>query len=147
MSGVRRIKLGSQGIEVSAIGLGCMGMSQGYGLPKPEEEIIKVIHQAVNSDVSHLDTSYVYGPYTNEILIDNKNSLLRRAMRVVKRSNGAQMRVKEDPVITRDDTLLRVLYLRRAVMTHNAYQERSCYKGRRHAFASRNLTTCVFNDT
>ncbi|CAI9262100.1 unnamed protein product [Lactuca saligna] len=69
MSGVRRIKLGSQGLEVSAIGLGCMGMSQGYGLPKPEEEMIKVIHHAINSGVTHLDTSDVYGPHTNEILV------------------------------------------------------------------------------
>lgn len=67
--GVRRIKLGSQGMEVSALGLGCMGMSAGYGPPKPEEDMIKLIHHAVNSGVTHLDTSDFYGPYTNEILI------------------------------------------------------------------------------
>jgi aryl-alcohol dehydrogenase-like predicted oxidoreductase len=67
--GVRRIKLGSQGLEVSAIGLGCMGMSGGYGPPKPEEDMIKLIHHAINSGVTHLDTSDVYGPHTNEILI------------------------------------------------------------------------------
>ncbi|KAI3822988.1 hypothetical protein L1987_10591 [Smallanthus sonchifolius] len=61
MSGVRRIKLGTQGLEVSAIGLGCMGMSGGYGPAKPEEEMIKLIHHAINSGVTHLDT--------NEILI------------------------------------------------------------------------------
>ena len=78
-------------------------------------------------------------------------------MRVVKRSDDAQMRVKEGPVIKRDDALLRVVYrrrafttriydahLRRAVMTRNAYQGRPCHKGRRHAFACRNLTTRVF---
>ncbi|CAI9264371.1 unnamed protein product [Lactuca saligna] len=69
MSGVRRIKLGSQGLEVSAIGLGCMGMSHGYGPTKPEEDMIKVIHHAIHSGVTHLDTSDVYGPHTNEILI------------------------------------------------------------------------------
>ncbi|KAI3523578.1 hypothetical protein L1887_01803 [Cichorium endivia] len=69
MSGVRRIKLGSQGLEVSALGLGCMGMSQGYGPAKPEEDMIKVIHHAVNSGVTHLDTSDIYGPHTNEILV------------------------------------------------------------------------------
>ncbi|KAK9078972.1 hypothetical protein SSX86_000641 [Deinandra increscens subsp. villosa] len=67
--GVRRIKLGSQGLEVSAIGLGCMGMSSGYGPAKPEEEMIQVIHHAINSGVTHLDTSDVYGPHTNEILV------------------------------------------------------------------------------
>lgn len=69
MSGVKRIKLGSQGLEVSALGLGCMGMSGGYGPAKPEEEMIKVIHHAINAGVTHLDTSDVYGPHTNEILI------------------------------------------------------------------------------
>ncbi|XP_052207295.1 probable aldo-keto reductase 4 [Diospyros lotus] len=69
MAGVRRIKLGSQGLEVSAQGLGCMGMSAFYGPPKPEEEMIKLIHHAVNSGVTFLDTSDVYGPHTNEILL------------------------------------------------------------------------------
>jgi len=69
-AGVRRIKVGSQqGLDVSAIGLGCMGMSHGYGPPKPDEDMIKVIHHAINSGVTHLDTSDVYGPHTNEILI------------------------------------------------------------------------------
>ncbi|KVI08345.1 Aldo/keto reductase [Cynara cardunculus var. scolymus] len=66
---VRRIKLGSQGMEVSAIGLGCMGMSTAYGPPKPEEDMIELIHHAVNSGVTHLDSSDFYGPHTNEILI------------------------------------------------------------------------------
>ena len=67
--GVRKVKLGSQGLEVSALGLGCMGMSAGYGPPKPDEDMIKLIHHAVNSGVTYLDTSDFYGPLTNEILI------------------------------------------------------------------------------
>lgn len=66
---VRRVKLGSQGLEVSALGLGCMGMSAYYGPPKPEADMIKVIHHAINSGVTMLDTSDAYGPHTNEILI------------------------------------------------------------------------------
>ncbi|XVF29250.1 hypothetical protein REPUB_Repub15cG0104800 [Reevesia pubescens] len=66
---VRRIKLGSQGLEVSAQGLGCMGMSDFYGPPKPEPEMINLIHHAINSGVTFLDTSDVYGPHTNEILL------------------------------------------------------------------------------
>ncbi|GAB4857318.1 hypothetical protein Ancab_015226 [Ancistrocladus abbreviatus] len=66
---VRRIKLGSQGLEVSAQGLGCMGMSTSYGPPKPEEDMIKLIHHVINSGVTFLDTSDVYGPHTNETLI------------------------------------------------------------------------------
>ncbi|XP_061990846.1 probable aldo-keto reductase 2 [Rosa rugosa] len=69
MAGMRRMKLGSQGLEVSAQGLGCMGMSAYYGPPKPEADMIKLIHHAVDSGVTFLDTSDVYGPHTNEILL------------------------------------------------------------------------------
>lgn len=66
---VRKIKLGSQGLEVSAQGLGCMGMSSHFGPPKPVDDMIKVIHHAIDNGITHLDTSNVYGPHTNEILI------------------------------------------------------------------------------
>ncbi|KAJ0079576.1 hypothetical protein Patl1_24185 [Pistacia atlantica] len=69
MAAVKRIKLGSQGLEVSAQGLGCMGVSFFYGPPKPEPEMITLIHHAINSGVTFLDTSDVYGPHTNEILL------------------------------------------------------------------------------
>ncbi|XP_054822620.1 auxin-induced protein PCNT115-like isoform X3 [Prosopis cineraria] len=66
---VGRIKLGSQGLEVSAQGLGCMSMSGFYGAPKPEPDMIALIQHAVQSGVTFLDTSDVYGPHTNEILL------------------------------------------------------------------------------
>ncbi|KAK4406143.1 Auxin-induced protein [Sesamum angolense] len=66
---VGRMKLGSEGLEVSTQGLGCMSMSCFYGQPKPESEMIEVIRHAINSGVTFLDTSDVYGPHTNEILI------------------------------------------------------------------------------
>ncbi|XP_050277219.1 probable aldo-keto reductase 2 isoform X1 [Quercus robur] len=66
---VERIKLGSQGLEVSAQGLGCMGMSAFYGPPKPDEDMISLIHHAIHAGVTFLDTSDVYGPFTNEILL------------------------------------------------------------------------------
>ena len=66
---VPRMKLGSQGTEVSALGLGCMGMSAYYGPPKPEPDMIALIHHAVAAGVTLLDTSDVYGPHTNEILL------------------------------------------------------------------------------
>ncbi|KAK4258176.1 hypothetical protein QN277_007650 [Acacia crassicarpa] len=69
MTRVGRIKLGSQGLEVSAQGLGCMGMSAFYGAPKPEPDMIALIHHAVQSGVTLLDTSDIYGPHTNEILL------------------------------------------------------------------------------
>eukprot|EP00250_Pteridium_aquilinum_P017130 c23470_g2_i1 orf=1-798(-) len=66
---VVRTKLGSQGLEVPKQGLGCMGMSAYYGPAKPEEDMIALIHHAVGSGVTFLDTSDVYGPFTNEILL------------------------------------------------------------------------------
>ncbi|KAL8462834.1 hypothetical protein ACS0TY_032922 [Phlomoides rotata] len=66
---VGRIKLGKQGLEVSEQGLGCMGMSYMYGPPKPEPDMINLIHHAINSGVTFLDTSDYYGPHTNEILL------------------------------------------------------------------------------
>ncbi|KAL8474673.1 hypothetical protein ACS0TY_031203 [Phlomoides rotata] len=66
---VPRIKLGKQGLEVSqqGAGLGCMGMSYMYGPPEPD--MINLIHHAINSGVTFLDTSDVYGPHTNKILL------------------------------------------------------------------------------
>ncbi|KAL8246350.1 hypothetical protein R6Q59_007566 [Mikania micrantha] len=69
MATVPRVKLGSQGLVVSAQGLGCMGMSAYYGPPKPEPDMISLIHHAINAGVTFLDTSDSYGPKTNEILI------------------------------------------------------------------------------
>ncbi|XP_050203377.1 probable aldo-keto reductase 2 [Mercurialis annua] len=69
MAVLKRIKLGSQGLEVSAQGLGCMGMSAFYGPPKPESDMIDLIHHAIDSGVTFLDTSDIYGPFTNEILL------------------------------------------------------------------------------
>jgi aryl-alcohol dehydrogenase-like predicted oxidoreductase len=61
-------KLGQQGLAVSAIGLGCMGMSQSYG-PADETESIATLHRAIELGCTFLDTAEVYGPYTNEDLL------------------------------------------------------------------------------
>jgi len=65
---LQRRKLGSQGLEVSAIGLGCMGMSQSYG-PADESESIATLHRALELGCNFLDTAEVYGPLTNEALL------------------------------------------------------------------------------
>jgi aryl-alcohol dehydrogenase-like predicted oxidoreductase len=61
-------KLGRDGLEVSALGLGCMGMSQSYG-PGDERESIATIHRAIELGVTLFDTAEVYGPFTNEELL------------------------------------------------------------------------------
>jgi aryl-alcohol dehydrogenase-like predicted oxidoreductase len=66
---MRKRKLGKSGLEVSAIGLGCMGMSFGYGPPKDKQEMISLIRAAVNRGITFFDTAEIYGPFTNEELV------------------------------------------------------------------------------
>jgi aryl-alcohol dehydrogenase-like predicted oxidoreductase len=61
-------KLGNQGLEVSALGLGCMGMSQSYGVPE-DGESIATIHRALELGLDFFDTAEVYGPFINEELV------------------------------------------------------------------------------
>ena len=62
-------KLGKSSLEVSAMGLGCMGMSYSFGPPKDKQEMISLIHSAVECGVTFFDTAEVYGPYINEELV------------------------------------------------------------------------------
>src|SRR5438034_3900964 len=66
---MKKRKLGKSGLEVSAIGLGCMGMSFGYGRPKDKQEMISLIRAAVEHGVTLFDTAEIYGPFTNEELV------------------------------------------------------------------------------
>jgi aryl-alcohol dehydrogenase-like predicted oxidoreductase len=66
---MQKRKLGNSGLEVSAIGLGCMGMSFGYGTISDEKEMIALMRSAVESGVTFFDTAEVYGPYINEELV------------------------------------------------------------------------------
>ncbi len=68
-SKMQKRKLGNSGLEVSAIGLGCMGMSFSYGTISDTKEMIALIHQAIESGVTFFDTAEVYGPYINEELV------------------------------------------------------------------------------
>ena len=66
---MQKRKLGSSGLEVSAIGLGCMGLSFGYGPAADRQEAIKLIRSAVERGVTFFDTAEAYGPFTNEELV------------------------------------------------------------------------------
>ena len=66
---MQKRKLGKSNLEVSAIGLGCMGMSFGYGPAKDKQQMIPVIRAAVERGVTFFDTAEVYGPFTNEELV------------------------------------------------------------------------------
>src|SRR5258707_7397495 len=66
---MQKRKLGKSNLEVSALGLGCMGMSFAYGPAKDKQEMISVIRAAVELGVTFFDTAEVYGPFTNEGLV------------------------------------------------------------------------------
>jgi aryl-alcohol dehydrogenase-like predicted oxidoreductase len=80
---MQKRRLGKSGLEVSAIGLGCMGMSQAYGTPeeRDERESIATLHRAIELGVTLLDTAEAYGPYANEELL--ARALKGRRERVV----------------------------------------------------------------
>ena len=70
-------KLGNSGLEVSSIGLGCMGMSFSYGPPKDTGEMISLLRAAVERGVTFFDTAEVYGPFINEELVGEALAPLR----------------------------------------------------------------------
>jgi aryl-alcohol dehydrogenase-like predicted oxidoreductase len=66
---MQKRKLGKSNLEVSALGLGCMGMSFSYGAPKDRQEMITLLRTAVDRGITFFDTAEVYGPCTNEDLL------------------------------------------------------------------------------
>src|SRR6188768_2490530 len=66
---MQKRKLGNSGLEVSALGLGCMGMSFGLGPAADKKEMITLISKAVEKGINFFDTAEVYGPFTNEELV------------------------------------------------------------------------------
>jgi|SRR5882724_11220305 len=75
---MQKRKLGKSNLEVSTIGLGCMGMSFGYGPPKDKQEMISLLRKAVELGVTFFDTAEVYGPFTNEELVGEALAPVRR---------------------------------------------------------------------
>jgi aryl-alcohol dehydrogenase-like predicted oxidoreductase len=100
---MQKRKLGNSGLEVSAIGLGCMGMSFGYGPPGDEQEMISVIRSAVDLGVTFFDTAEVYGPFTNEVLVGKALSPIRQQVVIATKfgfhidANGKQAGLNSRP--------------------------------------------------
>jgi aryl-alcohol dehydrogenase-like predicted oxidoreductase len=88
--------LGSSGLEVSAIGLGCMGMSHHRGNTASRTEMIALIRSAVDLGVTFFDTAQVYGPFTNEELVGE--ALATVSDRVVIATKVKSQRVVYEPV-------------------------------------------------
>jgi aryl-alcohol dehydrogenase-like predicted oxidoreductase len=72
--------LGKSNLEVSALGLGCMGMSFSYGPPKDKQEMTALLHAAVERGITFFDTAEVYGPYTNEELVGEALAPFRKQL-------------------------------------------------------------------
>src|SRR5271169_2240582 len=75
---MQKRKLGKSNLEVSALGLGCMGMSFSYGPPKDKQEMTALLRGAVERGVTFFDTAEVYGPFTNEELVGEALAPIRR---------------------------------------------------------------------
>jgi aryl-alcohol dehydrogenase-like predicted oxidoreductase len=74
---MQKRKLGNSNLEVSALGLGCMGMSFSYGVVHDEQEMISLLRTAVDRGITFFDTAEVYGPFTNEVLVGKALSPVR----------------------------------------------------------------------
>src|SRR5215475_2342604 len=78
MRAMQKRKLGKSNLEVSALGLGCMGMSFSYGPPKDKQEMISLLRAAVDRGIDFFDTAEVYGPFTNEELVGEALAPVRK---------------------------------------------------------------------
>ena len=97
-------RLGKSGIAVSAIGLGCMGMSHGYGPARPIEAMKALIHEALDQGVTFFDTAECYGPYANESLVGEALEGLRKQTVIATKCgieivDGKQRRVRKPSAV------------------------------------------------
>jgi aryl-alcohol dehydrogenase-like predicted oxidoreductase len=99
---MQKRKLGNSNLEVSAIGLGCMGMSHGYGPPADKKEMVALIRKAVERGITFFDTAQVYGPFTNEELVGEALAPFRGQVVIatkfgIKLDNSGQQVVDSQP--------------------------------------------------
>jgi aryl-alcohol dehydrogenase-like predicted oxidoreductase len=106
-------KLGRSNLEVSAIGLGCMGMSSSYGLPKDKQQMAALLHAAVDRGVTFFDTAEVYGPYTNEELVGEALAPFRKRVVIATKFgfdlSGSEMRSPMSGVNSRPEHIKRAV--------------------------------------
>ena len=93
---MQKRKLGKSGLEVSALGLGCMGMSFSYGPPKDKREMTAVLHAAVDRGIDFFDTAEVYGPFLNEELVGEALAPFRKQV-VIATKFGFDVSPEFDP--------------------------------------------------
>ena len=93
---MQKRKLGKSNLEVSALGLGCMGMSFSYGPPKDKQEMIALLHAAVERGITFFDTAEVYGPFLNEELVGEALAPFRDKV-VIATKFGFDVRPDFDP--------------------------------------------------
>ena len=79
---MQKRKLGNSGLEVSALGLGCMGMSFSYGPPKDTQEMTTLLRAAVDRGITFFDTAEVYGPFSNEELVGEALAPFRKQVAI-----------------------------------------------------------------
>src|SRR5947207_13670007 len=89
---MKKRKVGKTNLEVSAIGLGCMGMSFGYGPPNDKKEMIALLRAAVECGVTFFDTAEAYGPFANEELVGEALAPCRKQVVI-----ATKFRFKLDP--------------------------------------------------
>ena len=100
---MQKRKLGKSNLEVSAIGLGCMGMSFGYGPPKDKQEVISLLRAAVERGITFFDTAEIYGPFINEELVGEALAPMRERVVIATKfgfkigPKGKQMGVDSRP--------------------------------------------------
>jgi len=95
---MQKRKLGKSSLEVTALGLGCMGMSYSYAPIPDRKEMISLLHAAVERGVTFFDTAQVYGPYTNEDLLGEALSPFRGQVAIATKF-GHQLKADGSPVL------------------------------------------------
>src|ERR1700680_3840943 len=93
---MQKRKLGKSNLEVSALGLGCMGMSFSFGPPKTKQEMTTLLRAAVERGVTFFDTAEVYGPFVNEELVGEALAPMRDQV-VIATKFGFQIDSERDP--------------------------------------------------